>query len=137
MVAKNNAGAQANLSSSDPLAYASSSDTRGDTPLQYGSRECNEVTAHPNELWEPSDELNDVSSPDQAFQWLIDREFPSKFAQTMRDGRFNGPMILDLFGCASTIKEAMEIFKGFELALPCLLVGTSASARGGCRKQPE
>ena len=67
MVAKNNAGAQANLSSSDPLAYASSSDTRGDTPLQHGSRECNEVTAHPNELWEPSDELNDVSSPDQAF----------------------------------------------------------------------
>ena len=74
MVAKNNAGAQANLSSSDPLAYASSSDTCEDTPLQYGSRECNEVTAHPNELWEPSDELNDVSSPDQAFQWLIDRE---------------------------------------------------------------
>ena len=121
MVAKNNAGAQANLSSSDPLAYASSSDTRGDTPLQYGSRECNEVTAHPNELWEPSDKRNDVSSPDQAFQWLIDHEFPSKFAQTMRDGRFNGPMILDLFGHASTIKEAMEIFKKFELPLPCLL----------------
>ena len=58
---------------------------------------------------------------DQAFQWLIDREFPSKFAQTMRDGRFNGPMILDLFGHASTIKEAMEIFKEFELPLPCLL----------------
>ena len=94
MVAKNNAGAQANPSGSDSLAYASSSDTRGDTPLQHGSRECNEVTAHPNELWEPSVGLDDVSSPDHAFQWLIDNEFPSKFAQTMRDGQFNGPMIL-------------------------------------------
>ena len=38
----------------------------------------------------------------------------------MRDGKFNGPATLDLFGCAGTIKEAMEMFKEFELPMASL-----------------
>ena len=116
MVAKNGAGTQASPGS---LANASTSDTHPTSPLEFFG-EYDEITEHPNALLEQPDELEDTSTPEQTFQWLIDNEFPRKFALTMRDGKFNGPATLDLFGCASTIKEAMEMFKEFELPMASL-----------------
>ena len=116
MVAKNGAGTQASPGS---LGNASTSDTHPTSPLEFFG-EYDEVTEHPNALMEQPDELEDTSTPEQTFQWLIDNDFPSKFALTMRDGKFNGPATLDLFGCASTIKEAMEMFKEFELPMASL-----------------
>ena len=123
MVAKNNVGAEA---SPDSLANAS---THQASPLGYFG-EFDEVTEHPNELLRQQDELQDMVTPEQTYEWLIDHDFPLKFAQSMRVGEFNGAATLDLFGCASTIKEALEMFKEFELSMPCLLqVWGSACAR--------
>ena len=118
MVAKNNAGAQA---SPESLANASTSDTHPTSPLEFFG-EYDEITEHPNELLQQSDELEDMTTPGQTFQWLIEHDFPMKFAQTMRDGKFNGASTLDLFGCASTVKEAGEMFKEFELSMVSLLM---------------
>ena len=53
MVAKNNAGAQA---SPESLANASTSDTHPTSPLEFFG-EYDEITEHPNELLQQSDEL--------------------------------------------------------------------------------
>ena len=102
MVAKNNAGAEA---SPESLANASTSETHQASPLGYFG-EFDEVTEHPNELLRQHDELQDMVTPEQTYEWLIENGFPLKFAQSMRVGKFNGATTLDLFGCASTIKEA-------------------------------
>ena len=67
MVAKNGAGTQGSPGS---LGNASTSDTYPNSPLEFFG-EYDEVTEHPNELLEQPDELEDMSTPEQAFQWLI------------------------------------------------------------------
>ena len=58
MVAKNNAGAQA---SPESLANASTSDTHPTSPLEFFG-EYDEITEHPNELLQQSDELEDMTT---------------------------------------------------------------------------
>ena len=117
MVAKSDAGARP---SPEALDNASASITHPTSLLEFFG-EYDEITAYPNELLQQSNGLEDMTTPEQTFQWLIDHDFPMKFAQTMRDGKFNGASTLDLFGSASTIKEAVETFKEFEISLVSLL----------------
>ena len=102
-------------------------------------KRCFILTVVPQTIrFEQSDELEDMTTPEQTFQWLVEHDFPMKFAQTMRDGKFNGASTLDLFGCASTVKEAGEMFKEFELSMVSLLmIWGNARAHGGCGRQPK
>ena len=119
MVAKNTTGDAS--ASGDQIATDPSRHGRvPDSPLDYFGIE-DEVVRHPNRLLEERDELEDMRTPDTVYDWLVRHGFPDRFACDIKQGRFDGPGVLELFGSTCTIQEAVALFREYGLAVPTLL----------------
>ena len=118
MVAKNTTGG-ASGSGAEIFPDPSTPGRVPDSPLEYWGED--EIVTHPTSLPDQRDELEEMQTPDAARDWLIRHGFPDRFACDIKQGRFDGPGVLELFGSTCTIQEAVALFREYGLALPMLL----------------